>query len=198
MRYSISEMITNMYSLLLTKLFFRQCRLLRRPLYIRGKKSIIGGKNLTTGYSCRFDLDGKKSTLFIGENCQFGDNTHVVAYNHVEIGNDVLIASKCFISDTSHGQYVGDKQSSPLIAPNSRPLYCKTVIINENVWIGENVVILAGAEIGKGCIIGANSVITKKIPDYSMVIGNNVVIKRYCLEKEKWERVKAYDSAGRF
>lgn len=59
--YSISEVVKNVYALLLTKIFYPQCRLLRRPIYIRGRKSIVGAKKLTTGYACRFDLNGKNS-----------------------------------------------------------------------------------------------------------------------------------------
>ena len=48
--------------------------------------------------------------------------THIVAYKKVEIGNNVLIASKCFISDTNHGTYKGDNQSCPWVSPKDREL----------------------------------------------------------------------------
>ena len=177
--YSISEFVQNIFSLGLTKLTMKQARFIRRPVYIRGKKSIVGANNLTTGHFCRFDLPGNKDTLYIGKNCEMGDMTHVVAYNHVEIGDNVLIASKCFISDTNHGSYKGSNQDKPTTAPNSRALKYKDVKIGNNVWIGENVVILAGAHIGNGCIIGANSVVTRDIPDESIVVGNNNIIKKW-------------------
>ena len=185
--YSISETIKTAYSLLTTKMFFGKARLIRRPIYIRGKKSIVGGVGLTTGRLCRFDLEGRKRTLFIGDNCEMGDMTHIVAHEKVSIGNNVLIASKCFISDTNHGEYRGDNHASPLTPPNKRRLVSSAVTIGDNTWIGENAVILAGATIGKGCIIGANSIITKKIPDNCMVVGNNRIIKEYSEERKKWE-----------
>ena len=64
---------------------------------------MAGCRGLTTGYNCRFDLTGKKQTLFIGDNCEFGDMTHIVAFNNVMIGDNVLMASKVFVSDTNHG-----------------------------------------------------------------------------------------------
>lgn len=188
-KYSLSECIKNIYSLIYTKIFFNQARLIRRPVYIRGKKSIDGGKKLTIGRFCRFDLKGDRKTLYIGDNCQFGDNTHIVALKHVEIGNNVLIASKVFISDTSHGVYKGEKQDPPFISPEHRKLYKDNVTIGNNVWIGENVVILAGSKIGDGCIIGANSIITKNIPNYSIVIGNNYILKKYNEITNKWEKI---------
>lgn len=186
-KYSISEFTKNVYSLILTKLFFKHARLIRRPVYIRGKKSIVGGNNLTLGRFCRFDLDGNKKTLFIGDNCEFGDMTHIVALNNVQIGNNVLIASKVFISDTSHGSYKGIDQDLPSIPPNKRKLISNEVVIGNNVWIGENVVILAGVHIGDGCIIGANSVVTKNIPNNTIAAGVPVkFIKLYNNELKEW------------
>jgi len=187
-KYSPTEFLKNIYSLVMTKLFFNQARFIRRPIYIRGKKSIVGAKKLTTGRFCRFDLDGKKKTLFIGENCEFGDNTHIVALDKVEIGDNVLVASKVFISDTDHGMYKGKKCDLPTISPNQRKLVSKPVKIGNNVWIGENVVILSGTVIGNGCVIGANSVITKSIEDNVMVAGvPATVIKRF--EKGEWKSI---------
>jgi len=63
------------------------------------------------------------------------------------------------------------------------------VIIGEHSWIGENVCII-GAKIGKHCVIGANSVVTKDIPDYSVAVGVPAkVIKKYSFEKNEWEKV---------
>ncbi len=188
-KYSFSEYCKNIYSLITTKLFFRQARFIRRPIYIRGKNSIVGAKGLTTGRFCRFDLDGKKQTLFIGDNCEFGDMTHIVALDKVEIGNNVLIASKVFISDTSHGVYKGEEQDSPDTLPNKRLLVNSPVKIGNNVWIGENVVILSGVTIGDRCIIGANSVISKDVGENSIVVGNNRVIKKWDEKRKEWIKI---------
>lgn len=188
-KYSVSEFISTSIAFALTKMIYPQARLIRRPIYMRGKNSLEGGKKLTIGHACRFDLIGNKKSLFIGDNCEFGDNVHIVALNNVKIGDDVLIASKCFISDTNHGKYLGESQDSPLTKPNDRTLQSGTTLIGNRVWIGENVVILQGADIGDGCIIGANSVVTKKIPPQSMVVGNNKIIKKWNKETSKWEKV---------
>lgn len=182
-KYSKSEFIKNIYSLTMTKLFMAQARFIRRPIYIRGKKSIEGGKNLTTGRFCRFDLPGDKKTLFIGDDCEIGDMVHIVAHKKVEIGNNVLMASKVFISDTSHGHYSGGNQDSPDTPPKARPLISSHVIIGDNVWIGENVCILARVTIGDGCIIGANSVITHDIPENNIVVGAPAKLIKHWEEK---------------
>ena len=186
-RYSPSEFLKTAYSLLMTKIFFNRGRLLRRPFYMRGRKSVEGGKGLTTGRFCRYDLEGSRKTLFIGDYCEFGDMTHIVAFNKVEIGDHVLMASKCFISDTNHGSYKGENQDSPSSVPNKRKLVSGSVRIGDRVWIGENAVVLSGADIGDGCIIGANSVVSRKIPENSIVAGNNRIIKRFNEKTRSWE-----------
>ena len=63
------------------------------------------------------------------------------------------------------------------------------VRIGSGSWIGENACIL-GVIIGKQCVIGANSVVTKDIPDYSVAVGIPAkVIKKYNFETQQWERV---------
>ncbi len=186
--YSPSEFYANCISYLRTKVFYNKCRFIRFPFYMRGKHSLFGAEGLTLGRFCRFELDGKQKTLFIGRNCEMGDMTHIVALNKVEIGDNVLIASKCFISDTNHGQYKGDNQDNPETPPNQRKLVSSTVKIGSNVWIGENVVVLPGSEIGDGSIIGANSVVSEKIDKNCIVVGVNRIIKKFDNRTMSWER----------
>lgn len=191
--YSPSEFISNCFSFFRTKLFFRDYRFVRFPFYLRGRKSIDGAKGLTLGRFCRFELDGKKKTLRIGKMCEFGDMTHIVALESIDIGDFVLIASKCFISDSDHGSYKGSKQDSPNIPPNKRKLFSKPVIIGRNVWIGENTVILSGTEIADGCIVGANSVVRGIFNKTGIIAGNPAkYIKIYNYETRQWEKIKEF------
>lgn len=148
-----------------------------------------GGFRLTTGHACRFDLPGDKKTLVIGNNCEMGDNVHIVAYEQVSIGNDVLIASKVFISDTNHGEYREGVVSTPYSLPNDRPLGTHRVSIGDRTWVGENVVILQGVSIGSGCIIGANSVVNRSIKDNCIAAGCPVkILKTWNKDKKLWEK----------
>lgn len=190
-RYSFSEFISTTIAFLCTKLFYKDARLIRLPFYFRGVTSLQLGEGLTTGYSCRFDLPGTSiKTLVIGKNCEMGDNVHIVAHKSVTIGENCLIASKVFISDTSHGDYNDKNASSPDLPPKLRELAYHEVSIGNNVWIGENVCILPGVNIGDGCIIGANSVVTRNIEDNTIAVGAPAkVIKKFCFEKNRWDRV---------
>lgn len=192
MKYTLGETIKTTYSLILTKLFDSKARLIRRPIYIRNKKKMEYGLGFTTGYNCRFDLEGTGVTLHIGENCRMGDNVHIVSYQDVTIGDDCLFASKIFISDTSHGVYneVG-AENGPDVPPNDKQLYFAPVSIGDRVWIGENVCVLKGVNIGNGCIVGANSVVTKSVPEGCIVAGNPAkVIKKWNCDKLLWESVR--------
>lgn len=191
--YSFSETLKNIVFLLKTKLFFPGARLVRFPIIIRGKKYIDFGKNLTTGYRCRFEVNGihEGKKLIFGDNVNIGDNVRISCTRSIVIGNNVLIGSKVLIIDNSHGTYSGDSQDSPLLPPNKRKLSSSEIIIGDNVWIGENVVIQKGVRIGKGCVIAANSVVTKNIEENSIVGGIPCKqIKKYNQELNEWRKFK--------
>jgi len=193
--YTLSETLSTAYALLLTRLFYKGARLVRRPFYCRGKSRLQFAEGFTTGHHCRFDLLGVEGDiskkLIIGKNCKLGDQVHIVANEAVVIGDNCLMASKIFISDTSHGHYSGvTTDSSPDIPPDARPLYMKPVRIGNNVWIGENVCILLGVTIGDGCIIGANSVVINDLPDQCIAVGSPAkVIKRYDSDQKSWVKI---------
>ncbi len=176
-----------------TKLFVPSARLIRFPIDVRGRKGIDFGKKLTTGYGCRlesFSEDDSK-TLYFGNNVQINDYVHINALSSVRIGDNVLIASKVFITDLAHGSYNGDENdSTPCAIVKDRQLSSQPVVIGNNVWIGELCSILPGVTIGNNSIIGANSVVTKSIPNNCIAVGNPAkIIKKFNFSTNMWERV---------
>jgi acetyltransferase-like isoleucine patch superfamily enzyme len=194
-RYGVIGTLRMVISLIYTKLFFSQARIIRLPFDIRNRKWIQIGKNFTTGFNCRIEAfpigTNNEKCLRIGNNVQINDHVHIASAQKVWLGDNVLIASKVFITDISHGNYDDTtKQESPLIPPNDRKLSTKPVVIEDNVWIGETVCILPGVTIGKGCIIGALSVVTKSIAPYSIAVGNPArVIKVFDFNLNEWKKV---------
>ncbi|ALL04403.1 acetyltransferase [Pedobacter sp. PACM 27299] len=177
-----------------TKLFHPKSRIIRLPFDIRNKKYINLGRNLTTGVGCRLEaypIDNSV-TLHFGDNVQVNDYVHITAMEHVYIGNNVLLASKIYISDCSHGSYIGDtNDSNPNTLPVDRKLIAKPVIIEDNVWIGEFVSVLPGVTIGKGTIVGANSVVTKSLPPYVIAVGSPAIpMKEFNFITGRWEKIK--------
>lgn len=188
--YSFVQKVQLAYWLIRTKLIDRKARLIRFPIDIRGRRFIHFGDRFTTGKGCRleaFSEDGNK-TLYVGNNVQINDYVHICAMKSVRIGNDVLLAGKIYISDNSHGFYGGmDQSSSPEIPPIQRSYSIASVIIEDNVWIGENACVLPGSHIGRGVIIGANSVVKGIIPPYTIVVGTPAhVVKRYDFNRKGW------------
>lgn len=194
--YGIGEIVQNIGYVLKSRLFFRNVRLIRFPITIRGKKYIEFGKKLTTGRYCRIEVNGRHEgkRLIFGENDNIGDFVSIRCADRIKIGNNVLIGSKVLIIDHSHGTYCGEKQDSPNIPPNERLLSVDPITIGDNVWIGEASIIQKGVSIGEGSIIAANSVVTKNIPAGVIVGGSPaMVLKIYDQENKEWNRCETRD-----
>jgi lipopolysaccharide O-acetyltransferase len=197
-RYGIFGLLRLMRDVLYTKVIIRSsARLIRYPAYIRGKRYIKFGHRLTTGVAIRFDAFPEKESdttcITIGSDVQINDYVHIAAISNITIGNNVLIASKVFITDHNHGEYgVNNCHDSPSIPPVLRPLRARPVVIEDNVWIGETVSILPGVRVGQGSVIGAQSVVTKDIPPNSVAVGAPAkVIKQYEFESGQWQTTKS-------
>lgn len=164
---------------------------MRRPFYLRGgRKRFSFGPGFTCGYSCRFDLSGDGTPLRFGRNCKINDRVHISAYESVVIGNNVLMASNIFISDNNHGSYGADP-SSPVEAPDDRPIVTNPVKIGDNVWIGEGACILSGVSIGDGSVVASNAVVTHDVQPNTIVAGIPA-----CPIKEWDSRISQWVEAG--
>lgn len=189
-RYGLAGFFRLGYSVVCTWLFYRPARLVRRPIYIRGKAGISWGKDFTTGVGVRLDTFGA-GKLLIGQRVQLNDYVHIGAAELVKIGDDVLIASRVFITDHNHGEYQGRcVQSAPGIKPVDRPIISSPVRINDRVWIGEGVMILPGVTVGEGAIVGAGAVVTRDVPPATIAVGCPAkIVKRFDFERGIWMAV---------
>jgi len=157
------------------------------PLQIDGGKSIFIGDDVSIHYKtwlASLPLTGEKhSELIFESGCVIGSFNHIFATKSIVFRKNVLTASRVYVSDNLHGyEDIHVPIKSQAIVQNG------TVEIGEGSWLGENVCVL-GANIGKHCVIGSNSVVTKDIPDYCVAVGMPAkVIKRYDFEKKAWVR----------
>ena len=161
-----------------------------------GGKSIRVGSNFRIGKRGRVEMIHEHNgrvyipALSFGENVSINDDVHIACAFNITIGNDVLMASKIFISDHNHGMYVGDNSDTPNTPPGKRFLNGAPISIGDRVWLGEMVSILPGVTIGAGAIIGSNSVVTQDIPENCIAVGTPArVIKRFVSEHGEWLRV---------
>ena len=112
--------------------------------------------------------------------------SRIACIKEVSIGKNTITGPNLFISDYNHAYL---DVSKPICFQGTTPPN-KSVIIDDDCWIGANVVIIGNVHIGKHCVVGASSVVTKDIPDYCVAIGNPArVIKKYNFKKKQWEKI---------
>lgn len=105
--------------------------------------------------------------LVLKKNAVINNNIVIAAYERIEVGQNVMIGAYSYILDIDHKFEQGN------IAPISEQAYSVApVVIEDDVWIGAHCIITKGVTIGKGTVIGANSVVTKDIPPYSVCGGS--------------------------
>lgn len=148
---------------------------------IRSPRTIIGGRFIHVGQDFdafpglrieAFDRHLDKTftpCIKIGDRVSINYDCHIGCVNQITIGNDVLLASRVYISDHSHG---ATDYRDIEIAPSDRKVFSKgPVVIEEGVWVGEGACILPGVRIGRHAIVGANAVVTRDVPPYTIVGG---------------------------
>jgi acetyltransferase-like isoleucine patch superfamily enzyme len=143
-------------------------------------KAIIGqGTEILYGTS----VDAKTklgSFCYVGKNC---------AITKTEIGNYCSIANNVSIGQGEHDLSLISTSSFFYEQPYEK-LTEKPCKIGNDVWIGVDSIILRGVIVGNGAVIGANSVVTKDIPDFAVVVGSPAKIIRYRFSEEKIARIK--------
>lgn len=140
-------------------------------------------------YTERGDGEQFQPQLTIGASARLSDQVHIACLDRVTIGDHLLCGSRILISDHAHGAYgSGAAASDPATAPAQRPLASTApVVIGDNVWLGDGVAVLAGADIGNGCVIGANAVVTGRIPAGTIAVGAPAVpVRRWDEASRAW------------
>ena len=135
-----------------------------------------GGKNIKQvqiGYGSYIQV-GQNASLMIGDSF-VNREVKIICNQSITIGDECIIAMGTVIRDNDGGTH--RILSDDYI--NSKP-----IVIQDHVWIGENVMVLKGVTIGEGAVIGANSVVTKDIPPHCLAIGSPAKVIR---ENISWE-----------
>ena len=152
-----------------------------RNVYIGDNVSIFAGGWIQT--IPEYLRDKFNPELKIGDGTYIGHRCHIIVCDKMTIGKDVTIADNVYITDNLHGF----EDISCGVMPQSLKIP-GPVTIEDEAWIGERVCIMPNVTIGKHSVIGANSVVTKDIPPYSVAVGCPArVIKQYNHESGKWE-----------
>lgn len=107
----------------------------------------------------------------VGNDSELG--TRCMIQSHCSIGSNVIMGPDVKIYSRNH---IYESLDKPIQLQGKKQYSTK---IGDDVWIGANVIVLAGVNIGNHVIIGAGSVVTKDIPDYAIVGGNPAKIIKY-------------------
>lgn len=140
----------------------------------------------------------EKKFAHFGKDAEFRPGAYAVACSQIRIGANVVIRPcTMLLADAGHSQgtitieddvllgigihiYTTDHEfldpTRPIIAQEDRP--AAPVLVKTGSWIGANVILLPGVTIGRNCVIGAGSIVTKSIPDFSVAVGNPAKVIR--------------------
>ncbi|WP_370895424.1 acyltransferase [Chryseobacterium gossypii] len=129
---------------------------------------LIKGKNISNksriSKGFKFTDIGK---IYIEDYVYVGPDAFISSFGKVQIKRGTIIGPRLVIHTANHN-YIDNIKAIPY----DKELIIKDVLIEENVWIGDSVIILPGVEIGEGSIIAAGSVVVKSVPKFSIVGGN--------------------------
>jgi acetyltransferase-like isoleucine patch superfamily enzyme len=157
---------------------------------IRGREKMRFGNGIVVQKDCWLNIayNNPDSPIMIdiGEGTNIGRRCTISAANRIVIGKNVLLAPNVFIADTNHKyQHVDIPIMHQGITTHS-----DQVCVGDNTWIGINSVIVGNIRIGTHCVIGANAVVTKDLPDYCVAVGNPCrIVKLFDVETQSWEKI---------
>lgn len=137
-------------------------------------KNIKGTANIMSPFYCDYGYN-----IEIGENFYANHNLILLDGAKITIGDNVFIAPNCCLSTAGH----------PLdrVQRNEGLEFALPIKIGNNVWLGANVIVLPGVEIGDDSVIGAGSVVTKSIPSGVVAVGNPCKVLRKITEEDRRE-----------
>lgn len=158
---------------------FGRRSLMYRPLLLQNPQFIHIGSNVLIRDGVRMQSiqtnKGKIPLLRIGDGTSIEQFNHIICHNRVTIGSNVAIAPMCGIVDSTHQWMECPEDTNPgaqLVDDDG------FVEIGDGTFIGMGTLVLPNVRIGKRCFIGANSVVTSDIPDYSVAAGSPAKVIR--------------------
>ena len=145
----------------------------------------------------------KKKFGYFGEGADFRAGAYAIKCSHISIGKNVVIRPGTMLFANEYEKitiednvligsgvhfYVGNHKFERIDIPIIEQGYSPSegITIKEGSWIGANSIILPGVIIGKNSVVGAGSIVTKTVPDFSVVVGNPAkIIKKISISEEK-------------
>ena len=138
------------------------------------------GENSIVHADISFEETGGEAR--IGNRCFIG-RSHLVCYRSLMIGDDVIMSWGVTIVDHDSHSIKWQERRDDVVdwakgQKNWKHVAHASVVVKDKAWIGFNVSILKGVTIGEGAVIGACSVVTRDIPQYTLAVGNPAKVVR--------------------
>ena len=127
-------------------------------------------------------INNSVGDVIVGDRTRIGLSNTLIGPVHV--GDDVRLAQNVVLSGLNHNYKEID---SPI---HKQGVSTKPIVVEDESWIGANVVIVPGVTIGKHSIVAAGSVVTKNVPPYSVVAGNPArLLKQFDFNTKQWKKI---------
>ena len=123
-----------------------------------------------------------KKTI-LGNNVNF-NGMNITGGGNIQIGNNFHSGKECLMISQNHNYDFGNA------VPYDATYICKDIVVEDNVWLGERVIVLGGVTIGEGAIIQAGSVVVSDIPKCAIAGGHPAKVFKY-RDIEHYEKLKA-------
>jgi acetyltransferase-like isoleucine patch superfamily enzyme len=141
-----------------------------KPMWIHSPRQIAIGKDVLILHGAWLSVEATAEHLpapviTIGDSCAIRPHCTIAAAESIVLEDGVVLGAYSTVIDTDHTITQG------AVSVMHSPIVTAPVRIGAGTWIGERVAVLRGADIGRGCIIGANSVVKGTIPDGSIAVG---------------------------
>ncbi|WP_319543670.1 acyltransferase [uncultured Pseudodesulfovibrio sp.] len=134
---------------------------------VRGSRIVVGAYSMVDSF-VKIKPAGGSGDVIIGKSSYINSGTVIYSGEGITIGDNVLIAANCTLAPVNHAY---KKRDTPIIKQGFTPGK-GGITIEDDVWIGAGSVILDGAILRKGCVVGAGSVVNHEIPEYSINVGS--------------------------
>lgn len=142
-------------------------------------KLVIGQKTIVEDFTV---INNGVGDVRIGCDSLIGLGNAIIG--PVMIGDKVILAQNVVVSGLNHAYH------DALAAIKDQPIETTAIKIGDGCWLGANVVVTAGVTVGRHCVVAAGSIVTKDVPDYSVVVGNpGRVVKTYDPVQGAWVKV---------
>lgn len=126
-------------------------------------------------YIGRFVELGPSGTITVGDRTSIQDRSILVG--DVTVGRNCLLSLNVLMTSGTHyfakwpHLPIRDQDNLVSASPEGKAQHSRPIIVGEDCWIGMNAVVMPGVTIERGCVVGANAVVTKDLPAYSVVAG---------------------------